>query len=53
MCRVAPTAYSERSRIWTTVRGFWSRATDLAFLSVEIAYYPLLVFGIVMILWTG
>lgn len=31
----------------------WSRAKDIALLSVEIAYYPLLVFGIAMILWSS
>ncbi len=53
MCRIAPTVYSKHCRVWTTVRRFWSRVTDLAFLGMEIAYYPLLVFGIVMILWAG
>jgi len=50
---VASTTSSERRRARRFVQRFWSRATDLAFLSVEIAYYPLLVFGIVMILWSG
>lgn len=53
MCRMALTAALERSRMRRSVRRLWSRASDLAFLSMEIAYYPLLVFGIVMILWSG
>ncbi len=53
MCRIAPTVYLEDSRIRIIVRRLWSRTKDIAFLSVEIAYYPLLVFGIAMILWSG
>lgn len=53
MCRIALTPSLQRCRMRISARRLWSRVKHIAFLSVEIAYYPLLVFGIAMILWSG